>query len=273
MELSSILISSLLKNSLLAIAAIAFIFALLGIFIIMKRMSFIGEGIAHSSLLAIYLAYWLSLNYFAIGIIWAIIFSSLIFYLEKKTRLPVDVLLIILFISSLSLGILLFLYHSPLKTNLTYVLFGNVFIINNQELLTIISISFLIALIYFKNLKKFLLTFLNKDIAFVDGLLVEKILFLFYLLLSIGIIIGIKSLGIILVNALLILPPAIAHLISNSFKSLIINSLLISEIIAIGGLLIAYFLNLPAGPTITLLGSLLFLLTLTIKQMFNKIYS
>ena len=261
------LFQEFIKNSLMALTIISIIFPLMGIFVIIKKMSFLSEGIAHSSLLALIIAYFLSLNYLFLGIVWAIIFSLIIFYLERKTNLPIDSLIIILFVISLSLGIIMFT-TSPFRSDLIKILFGNILAITFKDLIIILIVSLLIFLIYLNNLKDLIITFLNKEFAYTQGINVDKLTLLFYILLSIAIILGIKILGIIMVNALLILPSSTAMLISNSFKELVFKSIIFAELISWGGLFLAYYLNLPIGPTITLLGGLVFLIVLTIKKIF-----
>lgn len=259
-----------LKNPLIALMILSFIFPLLGIFVIMRKASFLSEGIAHSSLLALALAYFFQINYLLVGIVWAIIFSILIFYLEKKTNLSVDALIMIIFISSLSLGIIIFT-TSSFRSDLISVLFGNILTITSLDLFIIMAFSFLVFLLYFKNFNDFILTFINKEIAYTEGININRKIFLFYISLGITIILGIKVLGIIMVNSLLILPSSIAMLTSKSFKELVFKSIIIAEIISIFGLALAYFLNLPIGPIIALLNGIIFLFTLTIKNILVKI--
>lgn len=265
-----LLFQPVIKNSLIALSVISFIFPLLGIFVIMRKISFLSEGIAHSSLLALIFAYFFSFNYLLLGIVWAIIFTILIFYLEKKTNLPVDALIIILFIISLSLGVILFSLSS-FRSDLISILFGNILTINFSDLIIIIIFSFIIFLFYLKNFKDLLMISLNKELAYAEGIKVDKKLLLFYIFLGITVILGIKILGIIMVNALLILPPSIAMLISKSFKDLIFRGIILAEIISLAGFFLAYFLNFPIGPTIALLGGCIFLLTLLIKRTYVKI--
>ncbi|GIW66148.1 MAG: metal ABC transporter permease [Candidatus Parcubacteria bacterium] len=261
---------SFLKNPIIVLIAISFLFSLLGIFVIIRKMSFLGEGIAHSSILALALAYLFNFDQLLAGIIWAIFFSLLIFFLEKNTTLTTDVLIAILFISSLSLGIIIFSIIN-IKTDLLSILFGNVFIISSAEVWFILIVSLIIFLYFLKNYKKLLLIFIHKDIARLEGIKIEKNLLIFYIFLAITIILGIKALGIILVNALLIIPASISNLVSKSFSDFMLKSIIFSEIISLSGLFSSYYLNLPTGPTITIAGCLLLLLILTIKKLIIKI--
>jgi len=255
-----------MQRALIAGIVLALLLAFLGIFVILRKMAFWGEGIAHASLAGIAIGLLVSYNPLITAIIFAIIFAILVYVLERKTSLAGDVIIGILFTASMALGIVLINLQSSYQPDVMSFLFGNILAILNSELyiMIIFSILVLLFLIFFRK-QLTLLTF-DRESAYLAGINVDAFDLIFYICLAISVVLGVKILGIILVSALLIIPASIAKLIAQSFSMLEYLSIIFAEIIVIVGLIVSYYFNLPSGATIILTGTFLFLLTLLIKR-------
>ena len=236
--------------------------AFMGVFVILRRMAFFGDGIAHASLAGIAIGILVSYNPLILAIIFSVILAVLIFYLERKTTLSTDVIIGIFFTASMSLGIILISLKSGYQPELISFLFGNILAIQFSELIimSIFAVLVLSFLTYFYRQIAFM-TF-DQEGAKVSGINTGVLDLVFYIALAIAIVLGVKILGIILVSALLIIPPSTSKLIAKSFKNLIFVSIIVAEVTILGGLLLAYILNLPAGAVIVLFGTALFFLAL-----------
>jgi len=241
--------------------------AFMGVFVILRRMAFFGDGVAHASLAGIAIGLLASYNPLGTAIVFSIILAILIFYLERKSKLSSDVVIGILFTASMALGIILISLKSGYQPELISFLFGNILSIQNSELIimSIFAVIVLAFLVYFYRQIAFI-TF-DEEGAKVAGINTGVLDLIFYILLSIAIVLGVKILGIILVSALLIIPASIAKLIASSFKSLVITSIIAAEITILGGIIISYLLDLPTGAVIILFGTAIFFITLFVKKL------
>lgn len=249
-----------MQRAFIAGIVIAAVLAFMGIFVILRRMAFFGDGIAHASLAGIAIGILTAVNPIPTAIIFSIIFALLIYFFERKTKLSSDVVIGILFTASMALGIILINLKQGYQPELISFLFGNILAIKTFELvlMVILSVFILGFLIFFY--KKLTLLTLNRESAYLSGIKVNALEITFYILLAVSIVLGVKILGIILVSSLLVLPASIARLTSQSFKSLSITSIIWSEIIVIFGLILSYYLDWPSGATIIIFGTAIFLI-------------
>ncbi len=245
---------------------LAFIFALLGIFIIMRKMSFLGEGIAHASLTGIAIGIIVSYNPLITAIIYSVGFVIVLYFLEKKSSISPDALIGTLFTSSLSLGLMLMSFQRGYQPDLMSFLFGNILSIQSSELWIMAVLGLVILFIFMLYRRKIIFTFIDRDAAFLQRINTSRIELLFYCIVAVAVVLGVKMLGIILVSALLIIPTTTAKLFSRSLSQIIISSVLLSEGAVLGGIFISYRLNLPTGPSIVLLSSIIFFVVFIICQ-------
>lgn len=262
----NILQFAFMQRALLAGVILAFLLSLLGIFMVLKKMSFFGEGVAHASLAGIAIGILAAFNPVITALVFGTVFALLMYFLERKTKISIDAIIGILFTGSMALGIILINLKKGYQPELLSFLFGNILTISKNDLLIILILSVIIGvfvLSYFNPLT--LLTF-DWESAYLKGINTTFLEIGYYVALSMAVILGVKLLGIILVSVLLIIPPSIAKIIAPSFKKMVILSIVIGEITVISGLIVSYILNLPSGPVIVLVGAGLFLLLGFLKE-------
>ena len=246
---------------------LSLVFSFFGIFVLIKRMSFFSDGIAHASVFSLALAFLLNLDFFLISILGAVIFASLIFYLERKTKIHTDALIGLIFVSFLSLGLILISLKSGYQPELLSFLIGNLLTISDFDfyLILFFSIISIISMIFL--FKKMILVFLDRTESHLRGINVNFYEYLFYVFLAISVILGIKVMGMILVTAFLILPPMIASLISKSFKQMIILTLTLSVLNVMISYMLSFSFNLPLNATIILWNSIVFYFVFLLKTL------
>ncbi len=239
---------------------LAFLLALLGVFVVLRNMAFFSDGIAHASLAGVAVGIIFSVNPLLTAIIVSAVFAAIIYYLQNKYKFSGDTAIGILFTSGMALGVLLISTQPGYQPELMSFLFGNILAITNTELIIIGVFSLLIAALVFVYLKTLILVSLDEETAKISGVKVGVFQLLANIILAVAVVLGIKVFGIILVSALLIIPVATAKLFSKSFKKLVIISVVLSEIIVISGIFASYNFDLPTGPTIVLTGTALFVI-------------
>jgi zinc transport system permease protein len=260
MNMPELLQYAFMQRALLAGVVLAVLLAWLGTFVVMRKMSFFSDGIAHASLTGIAIGLLLSFQPLVIAVLFSIVFALTIYYLERKTTLASDAIIGMLFTAGMSLGVILISFKSGYTPDLMSFLFGNILAIKPMDIVLITLLSLAICGFLLLNHKQITLVALDPDTAYLDGIKVSVLQILFYIILAASVVLGVKILGIVLVSALLIIPPSTAKLISHSFKGLIIKSIILSEITVVSGIVISYYIDSPTGPVIVLVGTAIFFL-------------
>jgi len=257
-------------RALVAGGFISILLGWLGTFIIIRKMSFIGDGIAHASLAGIAIALLLGWATIPTAILWSILIASFIYFLEKKTKISGDMAIAIMFTTGMAIGVILLHFYQGYQPELISYLFGNILTINSFDLFSIIIAAIIILsclLIFYRRL---LFTTLDPTGAYLSGLNPWVYDLVLYIITAVTIILSIKLVGIILVSALLVTPSALGKIFASSFKNFTFITIIFSLIIVISGLIISYYLDLPSGATIILTGTTLFGLSYLGKYLFSK---
>lgn len=240
--------------------ALALVVGPLGSVVVWRRMAYFGDTLAHAALLGVALAVAAEqLPMAGVGLI-GILIAILLFWLEKQRDLSTDTLLGILSHSSLALGLIVLsvLQAQGFNINLMAYLFGDLLAVNQSDLLLMYASVVIILLVFSQLLSPLISISVNEELARVDGVAVEKIRFIFMLLLAMVIAVALKVVGILLITALLIIPAATARLYSKSPKQMVLLSVLLAVIAVVLGLAASLSWDFPTGPAIVVSASFLF---------------
>lgn len=258
--LLEIFASPFMVRALIAGALLAPLMAGLGIFATLRKMSFFGDGIAHASLAGIAIAIVSGLAPLPVALVWSLLVAFLVFRLERTTKLPSDTLIGILFTASLSLGVVVMSFSHGYQPELVSYLFGSILAIRPYDLI-VIAIATVILLAWLAYYGRQLTYMsLSEESAAVAGIRTERLVGMLYVALAFAVVLSVKILGIVLVSALLILPPATARLLTRTFRGYAALSIILSELTMFVGLVLSYIYDLPSGATIVLSGAALFTL-------------
>lgn len=260
-----------MQRALLGGLVLGLLMAYMGVFVVLRRVAFFGEGIAHASLTGIAIGILASYNPLLTAIGVAIIFAAAVFYLERKTTIHPDALIGILFPSLMSLGVVLLSLQKGYQPDLISFLFGNILTIKSSELVTMVVFSVLAVIFLTSLYRQIIFSAFDKEGAEIAGINTDLIDFIFYILLAITVVLGVKMLGIILVSALLVIPTSIGKLLARSFKNLTLISVAVAEVVIVGGIALSYLLDIPTGATIILFGATLFFAILFGKRLIGRV--
>lgn len=249
-----------MQRAVIAGIFLGILLASLGVFVSLRNMAFFGEGIAHASLAGIALAILAGVSPLPIAMLWAVLLALLIFFLEQKTHLSIDTMIGIFFTASMALGVVLMNATTGYQPELISFLFGSILAVSSSDLILIGICTIVIMTWLLLSQRQLTFLSLSEEQAIVSGVPVRIQTALFYVALAVATVLGVKILGIILISALLIIPPAISRLSTASFRSHLLWSVLFSECIIFFGLAFSFYFDLPSGATIVLLGTLVFFL-------------
>jgi zinc transport system permease protein len=247
-----------MQRAIVAGLVLGVLLAYMGVFVALRKMAFFSDGIAHAALAGAAIGLLTRFSPLISALVFSMFLAALIYWLEKKSSLSSDAIIGILFTSGMALGVVLISLRQGYQPELLGYLFGNILAIRRQDLALIIVMAALIMAFILSHKRKLTLLSLDREMAYMAGINPDLYQLLLYLMLACALVLGIRVLGVVLVSAILIIPVSTARLLSRSFRSLTWWTVAIAEFTVLAGLLLAYFLNLPAGALIVLTGSALF---------------
>lgn len=247
-------------RALLAGLALVLIAGPLGVFILWRRMAYFGDALSHSAVLGVALGFLLSIN-FNIGIlITTITMAVLLILSQRKKQLGSDTMLGILSHSALSLGLIVMSFVEG-RVDLNALLFGDILSVSWQDLWVIgAGVALILGVLAFI-WKPLLSLTVHEELARVEGVNVALISALYTLLIAVLVAISMKIIGALLVTSLLIIPAATARKFSSTPEGMAVLSVVVGMIAVILGLSASTLWDTPAGPSIVVASSGVFLIS------------
>ncbi|MGE7667429.1 metal ABC transporter permease [Ureibacillus composti] len=277
--IEAILNYEFLQNAFLSGMIIGVIAPLLGVFIVVRRMSLIADALSHVTLAGIAGSLYLSqtvatlayLNPIYFGIIASVGGSVLIERLRTLYKHYEDLAIPIIMSGGIGLSAIFISLASGFSTDLMSYLFGSVSAVSKQDLWVIILIAMIVIVFLFMFFKEMFVLSFDEEYAKASGLPARKIHLLFMLVVALVIAASMRIVGILLVSSMITLPVAAAMRLAKSFKQTILFSILFGEASVIIGLVSAFYLNLAPGGTIVVTSIVILFLVIIIKKLVLKI--
>ncbi len=247
-----------MQRAMLTGALLAVFSGIISVFIVLRRVSFLGSGISHAAFGGVSIGFLLGINPLITALIYSIVVAFGIERVSTKGKLAEDTAIGIFFSSSMAIGIVLIGLSSSYNVDLFGYLFGSILAVTGEDALIAVYVTLFLTGVILLIMKELYFITFNEELAFVSGIKVRLIKSIFLLSMSIAIVVGIKLVGIILISALLVIPGATAQLLTGRFYRMVIASCLISLFAALSGIVISYYFNLAPGGTIVLVLSAVF---------------
>ena len=251
---------SFMQQALLGTISVGILCAVLGTFVVLRKMAFIGEGLAHGSLAGLAIGYLLHFNLYFVGNVYTVGLAMLIGYLHEKAKVSLDTAIGIIFSASLALGVALISGMKFYSQDLTGYLFGSVLSISAFDLKIMLAGTATILLLIFLFFKELVFCAFDAEMAEVAGVPRAFLQYLLLAMIATAVVISSQTLGIILVTALLVTPAAAAYQLTYRLKIMLWLAVLNSLISSLVGLYASYYLNIASGASIALTASLIFIL-------------
>jgi zinc transport system permease protein len=255
-----------LLYALLAGIGVALVSGPLGVFAVWRRMAYFGDTLAHSALLGVTFGLLLNINLNLSIALGCLLLALLLVALQHNRFLATDTLLGILSHSTLALGLICVSLFSESRMDLLAYLFGDILAVTQGDLISIWTIALGVLVLMFWLWRPLLAITVNEELAAVEGIPVAKVRLVFMLLMALVIAIAMKVVGVLLITALLIIPAAASRRLSQTPEQMAVLASLIGSLATVMGLAVSYQWDTPAGPSIVLSSTLLFVFTLLKKQ-------
>ena len=231
---------------------------LLGVFVTLRGMSYIGHGLSHAIFGGAAICAAIGLNFFVGAGIWGLGSGLAVSRVTRRRVIAADAAIGVITTASFAFGIALLGLYSRVKQSIEATVFGSVLGVSLTDMWVIIAIAIATAAIIIWFYRPLLFTTFDPEVADVSGVNTARIDALLMLLLTFAILASMKVLGVTLIAAALVIPPTVARLLTNSFKRMLIISTSIGAFSGLVGMYLSYHLDISSGATIVLVNFLLF---------------
>ena len=254
-----------IQRALIAGVFLGLLCALLGVFLVLRRMSLIGDGLAHVSFGALALGLFVGIYPFYVAIPVVIIASIGIQYLVRTTTIDGDAAIGILSALGIAVGVVLASLSNGFNIDLFSYLFGNILAISQLELYLSIVLSGIILGVFILYYHELVAVTFDEEQARISGINTSLIQTVLSVLTAVTVVLSIRMVGTLLVSALLIIPASTALQVSSGFGQALRRTTLISIVSVIVGILTSFVLDIPSGASIVLMNGFFFVIVLGTK--------
>ncbi len=254
-----------MQRSLLAAGLVGALCSIVGVFVVLRGLAFIGAGTAHAAFAGVALAYLIGWSPLALAIVFGLATAWITGWMEEQGRMKLDVSIGILYTATMALAILFIGLMKTYNAEVYGYLFGSVLSVSTEELSAIATLVLVVlgaVLLFYKEL--YFIAF-DQEMAEASGVPARQMFYLLLSLVALTVVVSLKTVGAILVFALVLIPASTAYQLTHSLTQLTLYSAIIGTGCAVGGVLLSYATDLPSGPAIVLLATMLFFLSVLLS--------
>ena len=259
-----------MRNALVAVLLVTPLFGLLSTMVVSNRMAFFSDSLGHGAFTGIAIGALIGVGSEIVGLLgFSIIFALLITYIKNKSRAGADTVIGVFSSTAIALGLMLMSAGGQFN-KFSRFLIGDLLSITRDDLFSLTIVFAVVAISWALLFNQLLILSVNQTLARSRGVKTRRVESAFAVLLAVVVALSIQWVGILIINALLVLPAAAARNVTNSVKSYHVLSVLIALGSGLVGLLASYELNSAAGATIVVCAAVVYFVTLILKPRFVK---
>ncbi len=255
-----------MQRALAAAVLIGFVCGLLGFFVVLRRLAFIGVGISHSALGGVAIGVLAGINPLLCAGVFSVAVALAIAAVSKRGRVSEDAVIGVFFSGSMALAIVLFSLNRGYQQDLFGYLFGNVLSISSLELKVLAASVVAVTGVLLVTFKDLLFIAYDEEVARAYGRPVDLLNSLLLTLLAVTIVVGVRLVGVLLIEALLVVPAATAALWASNFRAQVLLACGVSVLCGIVGLTASYRLDVASGGAIVVACVALFFASLLLSR-------
>jgi len=258
------------RNGIVVATVAGALCGLLGVFVVLRGMSYIGHGLSHAVFGGAAASAVIGINFFIGAGIWGIISGVLIARVARRRVLGADAAIGVVTTASFALGLALMNRYGQASKSIEAVLFGSVLGVKVSDIIAVSLVAVFALAVIVAWYRKLLFSTFDPDVAQVSGVNVSVVEVVLLSLLSLTILVTMRVIGTLLISALLVIPAAAARMTTNSFSKLLWISPLIGAVTCFFGMNLSYHLDTSASATIILLDALVFIVVYTVAGTRNR---
>jgi ABC-type Mn2+/Zn2+ transport system permease subunit len=250
------------REGVLASVLVGALCGMLGVYVVLRRMSYIGHGLSHSVFGGAVIGYVASLNFYAAAGLWGFFSALLINATSRRRKIGADAAIGIVTTASFAIGVALISRTRSFTRNFEAALFGNILGVTTTDLVVVAIVTAAVATFILLFYKRLLFMTFDPDVAPIYGINIGAVDSLFALAMAATIVASINVVGVTLIAATLVIPSTTARLLTDSFGRMIVLSTAIGALAGVIGMYVSYWLDISSGATIVLLEAAVFVVIL-----------
>ncbi|SCX46549.1 metal ABC transporter permease [Nitrosospira sp. Nsp1] len=258
------------RHGLLAGLMVGALCGLIGVYVILRGMSYVGHGLSHAAFGGAVVGFTLNLNFYAgagaMGLLAAVVINQI----TKNNKIKPDAAIGIVTTAMFALGVAIVSKSRSFNQSFEAALFGNILGITDQDLVVIGLVTVAAMISMFFMYRPLLFSTFDNEAARIFGIKTGAVQLAFSILLTLSIIASMNVVGVTMIAATLIAPAMTARMMTDSFSRMLIYSVLIGAVMGVTGMYLSYILNIASGAAIVLFSALLFCLSLLLKPVRKK---
>lgn len=238
---------------------------IIGVFIVLRGMSYIGHGLSHSIFGGFAASQLFAAQFYLLGAgLWGIASALAITTVVKRSRLGADAAIGVITTASFALGVALFAKFGTSGPSFENALFGSILGISVEQIVALVLVTVLTVIFVIVRYRALLFSTFDPDVAAVSGVNVSRIEALLMIVLSLAILATLTVIGVTLVAAMLVIPAVIARMLTDSFSRMLWLSTAVGTACGLIGMYLSYYAGVPSGTMIVLVGAVVFLIVLAV---------
>ena len=246
---------------------------LIGVYVVLRRMAYIGHGLSHAIFGGAVASYVMSINFFLGASVWGFVSAMLISLTTRKRKIGADAAIGIITTASFAVGIALISRYKTFTRSFDAALFGNILGVGQGDLIAVASVTIAVVVIVVVGYKYLLFATFEPEVARYYGVPTGWVDTMFSLILAGAIVVSLQVLGVTLIASAIVIPPVVARLLTNDFGKMVWLSAGIGAFCGLGGVYVSYYVDVSSGATVVLFSAALFVLVLTYNSVRERLAS
>lgn len=231
---------------------------LIGVFVVLRSMSYIGHGLSHAVFGGAAASSVLGVSYFLGAGVWAVLAALLIGRVSSRSPVGADAAIGVVTTASFAIGLAIQSRSGSVSNTLDTVLFGNVLAVFERDVIAVLVVGVLVTAFVVGFRRELTFATFDPDVARTSGIPVARIDAVLMVALSATVIVSARVIGALLIAAMLVLPAGTARLLTNSIGRMLWLAPLLGAVFGFGGMYLSWYAEVPSGAMITLLGTVVF---------------
>jgi len=262
-----------MQRGLAASVIVGVLCAIIGCYVVLRSMAFLGDALAHAILPGVAIAYLLKGNLTVGALVAAVVVALSIGLFARQGTLKEDTAIGILFAAALALGVAMISSIKTYAVDLTHILFGNVLGVSAQDLWVTAGLGLVVLMTIAALYKEFLIVSFDMVLATTLRLPVELLRNLMLILIALTIVVSLQTVGVGLVAAMLVTPAATAYLLTRRLPTMMLISAALGAFSSVAGLYLSYYINIASGAAVVLIATAIFVLAFLLAPRRGVVWS
>ncbi|MDA1127319.1 MAG: metal ABC transporter permease [Chloroflexi bacterium] len=250
-------------RGLIAATLVGGLCGMIGVYIVLKRMAYIGHGLSHAVLGGAVVSFVLSINFLVGATVWGFLCAQLITLTSKKKKIAADAAIGVITTASFAIGIVLISRYKSFTRDFEAALFGNILGVSVGDLVAIVVVTLAAVAVLFVAYKYFLFATFDGEVAEFYGVPTGWVETLFSLVLAATIVVSMQVLGVLLIAGATVIPPVSARMLSDRFRTVLLLSTGLGAACGLVGIYVSYFIDVSSGAAVVLVEAGVFALVMS----------